>query len=58
MKLAHLQSHIPLRPDINTYAKFEEIRQKILKLEPGNDALTDGLTSTSNARISPGLGSN
>ena len=34
----------PLVPDINIHAKFEENRSKILKLEIGNEALTDGRT--------------
>ena len=32
----------PLLPDTNVHAKFEEIRQKLLKLESRNEARTDG----------------
>ena len=32
---------ISLLPETNVYAKFEEIGQKVLKLEHGNEALTD-----------------
>ena len=38
----------PLLPDINVHAKFEEIGQKLLKLESGNEALTDGTDGHSN----------
>ena len=38
----------PLLPDINVHTKFEENRSKILKLESGIEALTDGRMDTQN----------
>ena len=35
---------IPILPETNVHAKLEKIGQKVLKIEHGNKALTDGQT--------------